>query len=299
MKNKKRLWGSLAGVVVVLAVLAVVVGQLTQQKQNNATRKPVVAVSLDFYGEMARTVGGKHAVVQTAISSTKIDPHDYEPTPSVAKKYAGAAIIVSNGAGYDTWSTQFAKQNKKATAVTVANLVGYKPGENEHLWFKPGAATKLVQAMARTLSQQNPKDKQYYHERANRYLAKLATLTQAQQDAKAKLKNVRYLATEPVYDNTLQQLGASEALPDFAEAVEEENDPTTGDIQQWHTLIQKHQVAFVINNPQNSSRVVKQAVAYAKKHNIPVINVTETKPAGETYIQWQKQTLAKVLASLK
>lgn len=275
-------------IVAVIATFA-----LSKQQTRGQNKQPTVVASLNFYGEMAQAVGGKYANVISVINGTKIDPHDYDPTPSVAKTYTKADVVISNGAGYDAWSSRFAKQNHSKT-ITVAQLDHYKAGENEHLWFKPETAGKLVRTLAATLSKQDPKHASYYHKRAQKYLKRLRPLRQLQEQTAKQLTGTHYLATEPVYDNTLQALGAKSALPDFAAAVDEENDPSTGDILQWHSLIKEHQVRFVINNPQNSSRVVKNAIAYARTHKVPVINVTETKPAGKTYIQWQEELLRQV-----
>lgn len=296
-KWRKTTW--LLGVVVVTCAAIVMFSYTNKHATTQRAHQPTIAVSLDFYGEIARAVGGKHANVSTAISSADVDPHDYEPTPSIARKYAQADIIISNGAGYDQWSSAFAKQNAKATAITMAQLTHYKSGTNEHLWYQPGSAAKLVRALTKTLSRMNPAAKKYYQQRSRAYLQKLQRLTQLQEQAQVKLHGVQYLATEPVYDNTLQTLGAVSALPDFANAVEEENDPTASDIQKWHSLIEQKRVQFVVNNTQNSSRVVKQAVAYAKAHALPVVNVTETQPEHTSYIDWQCATLQATLSAIK
>ncbi|KRM55897.1 metal ABC transporter solute-binding protein, Zn/Mn family [Lacticaseibacillus sharpeae] len=291
---KKKTWiGLAAGLVLV----GLAIGCGWHQQQSRKQARPQIVASLDFYGEITQAVAGNDADVTTIIHSTRIDPHDYEPTASVARKFSEADLVVNNGAGYDTWSTRFAHQ-VKVPMITVAKLLNYRTGANEHLWFRPDMARKLTDALVHKLSALDSKHRHAYERRGQEYLQKLQSLTSLQHLARTKLRGVHYLTTEPVYDNTLTRLGAQSQLPDFANAVEEETDPRASDIKTWHKLIRKRQVAFVINNPQNSSKTVEQAIADAKKYHVPVINVTETKPAHTTYIAWQKALLREVMRTL-
>lgn len=291
---KKKTW---IGLVMGLLIIALVAGFSWQHQQSRKMARPQIVASLDFYGEIAQAVAGDDAEVTTIIHSTKIDPHDYEPTASVARKFSEADLVVNNGAGYDTWSTRFAHQ-VKVPMITVAKLLKYRTGANEHLWFRPDMARKLTLALVHKLGVLDSKHRRAYERRGQKYLQKLQSLTTLQHQARTQLRGVHYLTTEPVYDNTLTKLGAQSQLPDFANAVEEETDPRASYIKAWHKLIRKRQVAFVINNPQNSSKTVEQAIADAKKYHVPVINVTETKPAHTTYIAWQKALLREVMRAL-
>ncbi|KRM87234.1 metal ABC transporter solute-binding protein, Zn/Mn family [Lacticaseibacillus thailandensis] len=300
MQQKHTWWTVIVPLVLIIAVTGFIINRGLAQQQQGTTQKSIhIVASLDFYGEMAQGVAGKYASVSSVIQNTKVDPHDYEPTSDVAKEYAAADIIISNGGGYDKWSSQFAQQNSGAKAITVAQLTGYKTGGNEHLWYKPSTARKVVLAVERQLIKIDPQHKRQYTTNAQRYLAKFKGLRRLERRARQQLAGKRYLATEPVYDNMLTALGAQNDAHAFAEAVDAENDPTATEIRQWQTDVQNHTVAFVINNPQNSGRLVKSAVAYARQHGVPVVNITETKPAGETYIQWQTKELRAVLKALQ
>lgn len=113
------------------------------------------------------------------------------------------------------------------------------------------------------------------------------------------MNNKSYLATEPVYDNLMGDLGANNKLIQFSEAVEQGNDPSAKTVRNWQNLINKGEISLVINNLQTKGKVVNNALKYAKKNKIPVINVTETKPKGQSYVQWQTKQLKQVIAALE
>lgn len=296
---KKKYKFILPLLLVLVLIAAVMYKGISQNTSKVASNKIQLVSSLDFYGEMAKAVAGDQADVHSVIKDTSVDPHDYEPTSDVAKLYSSANLIVSNGGGYDTWGTKFAKQNAKAKSIEVANLTNYKEGQNEHLWYKLETPSKLVNKLSDELGELRPAKKDYFKTNAQSYLASLKPLTDLQNEAKAALKDKRYLATEPVYDNTLLALGAENLSMSFEQAVDEGDDPTAKDITDWHSDIDNNRVQFVINNPQNTSTLAKQAVQYAKDHKVPVIDVTETKPKGQNYKDWQIKQLKQVLNAVK
>ena len=100
------------------------------------------------------------------------------------------------------------------------------------------------------------------------------------------------MATEPFFDNTLIDLGANVLNQSFSKAVNEHQDPTPEDIRNWNAAIDAGEVSVVIYNPQSTGKLAKQAMTYAKKHDVPVVQATETKPAGKTYAEWQYEQLA-------
>lgn len=268
-------------------------------RNDNNSKKMSIVSSTDFYGEMAQAVAKNDAHVTSIINKNDINPHDYEPTATIARKYAQADIIISNGAGYDSWSSKFAKQNKNAQSIDIAKLFKYKSGQNEHMWYKINAPEIIVNQIKTELIKKNPKHKKYYEKNAQEYLSKFSKLKNLQIKAKKLLKNTSYLATEPIYDNTLEGLGSRNKSIKFAQAVEEGNDPSAATIKEWQKNIDDKQVEFVVNNTQSGGRVVNQAIAYAKNKNIPIIKVTETKPKDKTYLKWQIEQLQQVIAALE
>ncbi|WDF83006.1 zinc ABC transporter substrate-binding protein [Lacticaseibacillus pabuli] len=293
-KKRKKIIVGVLGLMMALGLAA-----CGKSSQPADTGKVQVVASLDFYGEMAKAVGGNKVEVQSIIHSASVDPHDYEPSSADAKDYHKASLIISNGGDYDNWSTNYAKQNEDAKSIVAAKLTGWKTGGNEHLWYRPDTPKKMTNAIAAKLSELRPKDKGYFKKNAASYLTKLAPLRKLQSEAQKQLAGKTYMATEPVYDNTLLTLGAKQVNAGFARAVDDGNDPTVAQMKLWRASVKDKKVAFIINNPQNSGKMVKQAIAYAKANGVPVINATETMPDGKDYLSWQTGELQQVLDALK
>src|SRR5262249_38841583 len=69
-----------------------------------AQARPIDLVAAEnFYGDVARQIGGDDVSVTSILNNPDQDPHEFEANPSTARALARAAIVISNGADYDPW----------------------------------------------------------------------------------------------------------------------------------------------------------------------------------------------------
>ena len=79
--------------------------------------QPVSIVAAEnFYGDVARQIGGNAVKVTSILSNPDQDPHLFEASPSVARSLAGARIVVYNGLDYDPWMEKLLRASKAATS---------------------------------------------------------------------------------------------------------------------------------------------------------------------------------------
>ena len=141
--------------VMLLAILAVA---CSTSAKSGSNQKIQVVATVDFYGEVAKAVGGDQVSVQSIIDNPAIDPHDYEPTTKVGKQVATANLIVASGIGYDGWMDKLVKSESKSKQyLRVADdLMGKHEGDNEHIWYDPRTMPKLANALADKFAKQDP-----------------------------------------------------------------------------------------------------------------------------------------------
>ncbi len=284
---QKKHWALVGLLVYLVALLGLMI---TDWRPGQGSQKPIrVVTSLDFYGEAASAVAGKYGQVTSLINSAATDPHDYQPTTKQAKQVSQANLVIQNGLGYDHWLTSMVKATSaKQTVITVGSQVaGHHAGANEHVWYQPGVMAKLTSRLATAYGKLDPSHRAYYQARARAYRKQLAKLSAVIKQAKANVTSGQKVAvSEPVFDYALKNLGYQIIDSHFEKAIEDGNDPSPADIQQLQTAIKEGQIAFFVNNSQTSNTTVKNLVKLAKAHGVPVLNVTETKPDNQTYIEW-------------
>ena len=291
----------LAGIsVALLVIFAVACGSngAAKQSSSNGSKIQVVA-SLDFYGEVAKAVGGNKVSVQSIINNPAVDPHDYEPTTKVGKSVASADLVVASGIGYDGWMDKVVKSaDKSKNYLRVADdLMNKKEGDNEHIWYDPRTMPKLANTLADKFAKKDPADKATFKANAKKYIASLDDLNTLINKLKSKVNGQLVDVSEPVFGYALDYLGYKVNDDHFSKSTEDGTDYSAKDIHGIETDIKEKKIAFFVNNIQASSKTVNQLVKLAEQNNVPVLKVTETLPKGKNYRTWmtsQYQQLEKI-----
>ncbi|RNE29576.1 metal ABC transporter solute-binding protein [Lacticaseibacillus paracasei] len=291
----------LAGIsVALLAIFAVACGSNGAAKQSSSTGSKIqVVASLDFYGEVAKAVGGNKVSVQSIINNPAVDPHDYEPTTKVGKSVASADLVVASGIGYDGWMDKVVKSaDKSKNYLRVADdLMNKKEGDNEHIWYDPRTMPKLANTLADKFAKKDPADKATFKANAKKYIASLDDLNTLINKLKSKVNGQLVDVSEPVFGYALDYLGYKVNDDHFSKSTEDGTDYSAKDIHGIETDIKEKKIAFFVNNIQASSKTVNQLVKLAEQNNVPVLKVTETLPKGKNYRTWmtsQYQQLEKI-----
>src|SRR5665647_713016 len=118
-----------------VAALAIASGQAAPA----ADGKLGVVAAENFYGDIARQVGGDRVEVVSILNNPDQDPHLFETTPGIVRQIANAQIVILNGANYDSWMDKLlaAAPRPNRTVITAAALVSAPAGGNPHLWYAP------------------------------------------------------------------------------------------------------------------------------------------------------------------
>ncbi|KAA9152400.1 metal ABC transporter substrate-binding protein [Amycolatopsis acidicola] len=258
-----------------------------------------VVASTDVWGSVAAAVGGEDVQVTSIIHDPGADPHSYETTPQDAVAAGKAQLTLANGGGYDDFFTKLADQASNAKKL-VAYDIGATGDENEHVWYSFATVQKVADQVAAELSQIRPSDKQSFTDNAAAFKAKVADLQTKTEQAGAAHPGSKVVATEPVAHYLLETAKVTDATPhEFSEAVEEESDVPAAALAEVQNIISGKQVKAVVNNAQTVTPVTEQVVNTAKQAGLPVVDVTETLPAGATdYISWMTSTVDSLAGAL-
>ncbi|GMA69099.1 metal ABC transporter substrate-binding protein [Leuconostoc litchii] len=277
------------GGVVIIAILSVIMFVFVHESNTtvSANQKEIKVVSsVDFYGEAAEKVLGKYGSVKSVITDPSVDPHDYEPSAKVATEVSKADLVIYNGIGYDSWMTKLAK-NSDVKAVRVGeDVLGKKDGDNPHLWYQSQTMPNLVNYLADKFSKIDPTHKDTFKANAKKYIASLEPIQTKINTLKKNSDNKLVDVSEPVFDYALEELGYTENNTHFSKSVEDGTDPSPKDIKSMQDDIKNKKISFFVQNTQATDKTVSQLVKLAKKHSVPVLNVTETMPKNKNYKQW-------------
>jgi zinc/manganese transport system substrate-binding protein len=117
---------------------AVLVSGCSTAGAEAAANKRVVQITAaeNFWGSIAKQLGGSHARVISIIANPNTDPHSYEPTAADARAVASARLAIENGVGYDPWMSRLlaADEGEHISVLNVGAAVGAPADGNPHRW---------------------------------------------------------------------------------------------------------------------------------------------------------------------
>jgi zinc/manganese transport system substrate-binding protein len=254
----------------------------------SAANAPITIVAAEnFYGDIAAAVGGADVRVTSVLSNPDQDPHLFEASPSVARDLAGARIVVLNGADYDPWVTKMlAAGASDRSVIVVADLVHRKAGDNPHLWYDPATMPAVAKALAAKLAEIDPADAAEYAANLAKQDAGFQSIAEKVAAIRAKYAGRPVTATEPVFGYMAAALGLTMRNEPFQLAVMNDTEPSARETAAFENDLKDHKVKVLFYNSQVSDPQVDRLLALANQGNVPVVGVTETQPAGRSYVEW-------------
>jgi zinc/manganese transport system substrate-binding protein len=257
-----------------------------------ADRIAVVAAE-NFYGGVAREIGGERVAVISILNNPDQDPHLFETTPTVVRQVAAAQVVVLNGAGYDSWMEKLLAVSPKPdrAVIAAADLMQQKAGGNPHLWYDPRTMPAVAGALAAALTTADPAHKNEYAARLKTFLASLAPLNDKIAAIRGKYAGTPVTATEPVFGDMAAALGLTMHNERFQLAVMNGTEPAARDFAQFEQGLKGRAVRILFYNTQARSNLVTHLVDLAHASHIGVVGVTETAAPGATYLAWMLSEL--------
>ena len=247
-----------------------------------------VVAAENFYGDIARQIGGDRVSVVSVMNNPDQDPHLFETTPGIVRQIAAAQIVILNGANYDSWMDKLlaAGARRDRIVVNAAKLTGYKAGDNPHLWYDPATMPLVAVAVADALAKADAAHASDYSARLKVTLAALDQVAQHVARLKAKHGGVPVTATEPVFGLMARALGLTMRNERFQLAMMNDTEPSARDVAAFEKDLKERKVRLLIYNSQVSEKLTERLRDIAKQAKVPVIGVTETMPPNVKFQDW-------------
>jgi zinc/manganese transport system substrate-binding protein len=271
------------------AALALLLALLAQTAPVRAAENQIAVVAAEnFYGDIARQIGGDRVSVVSIMNNPEQDPHLFETTPGIVRQIAAAQIVILNGANYDSWMDKLlaAGPRRDRIVVNAARLIGYKAGDNPHLWYDPATMPAVAAAIADALAKSDSAHAADYSARLKVTLAALGQITQRVAQLKAKHGGVPVTATEPVFGPMARALGLTMRNERFQLAMMNDTEPSARDVAAFESDLKERKVRLLIYNSQVSEKLTERLRDIATRAKVPVVGVTETMPANVKFQDW-------------
>jgi zinc/manganese transport system substrate-binding protein len=255
-----------------------------------------VVAAENFYGDVAKQIGGPSVKVTSILSNPDQDPHLFEASPSVARNLSGAQIVIYNGIDYDPWMADLLSASKAPDRKVnvVADLIGKTSGDNPHIWYDPATMVAAARAMKDAFVAADPANKADYEKRLVAFEDSIKPVQDKIAELRKRSAGVPVTATEPIFGYMFEALGMDVRNGDFQLAVMNDTEPSPSQIAAFEDDLKNHRVKLFVYNSQATDPLAERMLKLAKASNIPVVGANETEPSGSTYQAWMTKELVAV-----
>jgi len=270
---------------------------------NKTTTKLSVVAAENFYGDIARQIGGSHVAVTSILSNPNADPHLFEPGTSNGLSVATADLVIQNGLGYDAFMQKLenAAPSKHRIVVTISDALGLRGADtNPHLWYDVAKLGVIASAITSGLERADPARATAYRIGLAHFDDSLRPLEREIAQIRARFAGEPVAYTEPVPGYLIATAGLRNLAPaSFTRAIENGTEPSPQDVAQMTALMTKKQVRVLLYNSQAVSPITSRIRSAAAQTGIPVVGMSETMPPKLTFQSWllgEAQTLRAALS---
>jgi zinc/manganese transport system substrate-binding protein len=253
-----------------------------------------VVAAENFYGDIARQIGGNRVSVTSILSDPNIDPHEYETSVQNALAVTRAQIVIKNGDGYDSWMDKLIEASPipERVVITAGEFAVDKLPDNPHYWYSIDNMQAVAKEIAAALGRLDGSGKTEFEANLAKFDGSLTAITEKMDGMRSSNKGVPIGLTETIFLYQANRMGLQVMTPAaFAKAVSEGNDPPADTVLTMENQLAQRQIKTLIYNQQTVSPLTANLKEEAGKMNIPVVGVTETMPSDKTYQQWMLSQL--------
>jgi zinc/manganese transport system substrate-binding protein len=275
-----------------------------------------IVSSTNVWGDIAKSIGGDRVQVISIIENFTQDPHSYEASARDQLAVNEADLVVANGGGYDPFMDALAKAagNDEVIYAYLAEELAAEdevPNSdsghshdhsdgNEHVWYDFHVVENFASRLAAQLAALDPEYSTIYSDNLVIFQNEIEILEDRMAEVSGKYSGARFVASEPVANYLLIELGLEDLTPkSFSQAIEEELDVSPKDLLEIQNLLKANKAELFIVNPQTGSTQIDSLVALAKQSGVTVVELSELLPEGSNYYEWMDLNIANLEATLR
>ena len=304
---------------IILALTAFITAGCVSEKpagNNESSGKIKVVATLFPLYDMAREIAGDKAEV-TMLLPPGAEAHTYEPRPSDISKIAHADIFLYVGAGMEPWAQSLingAENNNLLTLDASSKVKLIKAGQlpsgeeiegngvvDPHIWLDFSNDMILSDAIAKALSEKDPKDALYFSANAETYKNRLNELDNTYNKTLKSCKKREFITGG---HNAFTYLADRYNLTGLsAYGLSPDSEPTPMRIKEIDDLVKAHGIKYILFEDTISPKVADaiaegtgaKTMAFSPGENLP----KDDFDAGVSFISLMERNLETLNITLE
>lgn len=279
----------------VVAAVVAVGASISSCSTETADNAEIVATT-GVWADVASAVTGED--VDAIITGDAVDPHHYEPSAKDLSRIKGADTVVANGGAYDAALYTAAEQDRIIYAIPL--LDEHEAHEHdhdhehahdhdhmldsldelEHAWFAP---EKVLQ-VAEDIADRTGGDASDVKQRIGEIQSKLNAVPHVH------IGMTETIAAGLVWGTELHDITPEE----YVKASLNHQEPSASAVAAFLEQIERGELDMLFVNPQSTNSATQRLADAAKAHNVPVVEIRETPPAGQNFLDYFEEIVGQI-----
>lgn len=259
---------------------------------NDASDSDMIATT-NVWADVASAVTGED--VDAIITGDAVDPHHYEPSAKDLSRIKEADTVVANGGAYDAALYTAAEQDRIIYAIPLLDEHDHEHGhehehghahmpdsldELEHAWFAP---EKVLQ-VAEDIADRTGGDASDVKQRIGEIQSKLNAVPHVH------IGMTETIAAGLVWGTELHDITPEE----YVKASLNHQEPSASAVAAFLEQIERGELDMLFVNPQSTNSATQRLADAAKAHNVPVVEIRETPPAGQNFLDYFQEIVGQI-----
>ena len=275
----------------VVAAVVAVGASISSCSTETADNAEIVATT-NVWADVASAVTGSD--VDAIITGDAVDPHHFEPSAKDLARIKGANTVVANGGAYDAALYTAAEQDRIIFAIPLldeheahdrehAHDHAHLPDsldELEHAWFAPEKVLQVAEDIA------------------DRTGGDASDVKQRIGDIQSKLNAVPHVhigMTETIAAGLVWGTELHDITPEeYVKASLNHQEPSAAAVAAFLEQIERGELDMLFVNPQSTNSATQRLADAAKAHNVPVVEIRETPPAGQNFLDYFEEIVGQI-----
>ena len=262
-------------------------------ESNDASGSDMIATT-NVWADVASAVTGED--VDAIITGDAVDPHHYEPSAKDLSRIKEADTVVANGGAYDATLYTAAEQDRIIYAIPLLDEHeahehdhdhdhdhAHMPNsldELEHAWFAPEKVLQVAEDIA------------------DRTGGDASDVKQRIGDIQSKLNAVPHVhigMTETIAAGLVWGTELHDITPEeYVKASLNHQEPSAAAVAAFLEQIERGELDMLFVNPQSTNSATQRLADAAKAHNVPVVEIRETPPAGQNFLDYFEEIVGQI-----
>lgn len=247
-----------------------------------------IVATTGVWADVASAVTGSD--VDSIITGDAVDPHHYEATAKDLARIKSAGTVVANGGAYDAALYTAAEQDRIIYAIPLLDEHeahehdhDHMPDsldELEHAWFAP----EKIRKVAEDIADRTGGDASDVKQRINQIQSKLNAVP-----------HVHIGMTEPIAAGLVWGTELHDITPeDYVKASLNHQEPSASAVAAFLEQIERSELDMLFVNPQSTNSATQRLADAAREHNVPVVEIRETPPAGQNFLDYFEEIVGQI-----